>query len=410
VDALLAAPLEVLIWYVGALDRVPDFARAMLAGGLLVALLAWSRRKVPVHDVQFSMSFWKVSLVVLVVAPLGVWLLPASRLSVFVEDLQPLTPSAGLAWLAVLCIWAGGFLIGLAGMIHQLATSARAALAAPVVPEDDKLAQRLRHWQRRLGTSPQACLALTTDDRPSQVPGVPRLLLPRAAAHWPAAATDLLVIQALCRQKKHQGAWYLFAQTVACAYWPMTWVRQVAAGLLHDFHVAADNLAAACFQDEPGYHRALRQLEQRLTTPAGPGERGRSQVESARGSRLAAPTAYLQEVRATLRPQSTLRWDAAALSTAYERRRYAVWSEPGEKLAWLIGQSLLVALVVSSVTLREEPPEIERDFSITLDPSWMNTAFPDPARFAPPSTASQRRGAAAAKAETETAGTDESAP
>jgi len=59
-----------------------------------------------------------------------------------------------------------------------------------------------------------------------------------------------------------------------------------------------------------------------------------------------------------------------------------VWSEPGERLAWLIGQSLLVALVVSSVTLREEPPEIERDFSITLDPTWMNTAFPDPARFA----------------------------
>lgn len=394
-DRLLTAPLDVLIWYVSLLDRVPDFARAMLTAGLLVALLAWSRRKVPVHDVQFSISFWKISLVVLVLAPLGVWLLPGTRLSVFVEELEPLAPSVGLGWLALLGVWAGGFLTGLAGLVRQLATSIRAAVAAPVVPEDDKLAQRLRHWQRRLGASPRTRLALIPDDRPSHVPGVSRILLPRAAVHWPAAATDVLIIQALCRQKKHQGAWHLFGQVVACAYWPMTWVPRIATGLLHDFLVAADNLAAACYQDEPGYHRALRLLEQRLSTPAVPGSTDRPRNDTVRADRLTALTDYLQDLRATLRPGSTLVWDAAALSTAYQLRREAVWSEPGERLAWLIGQSLLVALLVSSVTLREEPPEIERDFSITLDPTWMNTAFPDPARFAPAPAPGNRRGAAA---------------
>jgi len=401
VDAVLAAPHDALIWYVGLLDRVPDFARAMLTGALLVALLAWSRRKVPVHDVQFSISFWKVSLIVLVIAPLAVWLLPATRLSVFVEDLEPPAPSAGLVWLALLGIWGAGFLVGLAGLVHQLAGAVRAALAAPVAA-DDKLAERLRHWQRRLGAAPRTRLVLVADDRPSQVPGVARIQLPRAALHWPAAATDLLVIQALCRQKKHHGAWYLFAQVVACAYWPVTWVRRVAAGLLHDFEVAADNLAAACYQDEPGYHRALRQLEQRLTPPPVPGTGGRAAAGTGSGGRLAAVSAYLRGVRATLTPQSTLRWDGSALSSAYARRRDAVWSEPGERLAWLVGQALLVALVVSSVTLRETPPEIERDFSITLNPSWMNTAFPDPARFAPPPGVTQRGDAT----ESESGGTE----
>jgi hypothetical protein len=336
-----------------------------------------------------------------VLAPLGVWLLPDTRLSVFVEELEPLAPSASLGWLMVLGTWAGGFLTGLVGLTRQLATSIRAAFAAPVVSEDDKLAQRLRHWQRRLGASPRIRLALIPEDRPSHVPGVPRILLPNAAIHWPAAATDLLIIQALCRQKKHQGAWHLFAQLVACAYWPVTWVRGSAAGLLHDFHVTADNLAAACYQDEPGYHRALRQLEQRLTTPAVPGSTDRPRDGTQRAGPLAALQSYLQSVRATLRPRSTLGLDAAALAAGYARRREAVWSEPGERLAWLIGQSLLVALVVSSVTLREEPPEIERDFSITLDPTWMNTAFPDPARFAPVPASGTRRGAAAGPDATE---------
>lgn len=385
-DALLDTPLAALIWYVGLLDRLPDFARAMLAGLLLVGLLALSRRSVPQRDVQFSLSFWKISLIILVAVPLVVWLLPATRITVFVERLDPALAPASAAWLALLGLWGLGFVAAMAALARGYVRTASRVMALPVVPEDDKLTQRLRHWQHRLGISGGRALVLTDSGQPTHLAGLPRVVLPRAAVHWPASAVDVLLIQALCRHRKHQGGWHLFAQVVACCYWPLPWVRRMGDGLLQDFHITADNLAAACYQDEPGYYRALRQIQQRMgstgTTSGGAETKVRAGIAAVAG-------AYLRHLRSAFRPAPGFAWDAGALAAAYDGRRAARWSEPGEKLAFLIGQSLLVAVLASGATLREVPPEIERDYSITLNPSWMDTAFPDPARFSSPPAATR---------------------
>ncbi len=100
--------------------------------------------------------------------------------------------------------------------------------------------------------------------------------------------------------------------------------------------------------------------------------------------RLAAPLqAYLGHLRRALQPDAALLLRGRALVTAHDQGGDIVWSEPGEKLAVLIGQSLLVAVLLTGSTLREAPPEVERDYSITLNPSWTNMAFPSPASDRP---------------------------
>jgi hypothetical protein len=379
VETLTDIPLDVLVWYVGLLDRIPDYWRAMIAGGLLVLMLAHSRRKVPARDVQFSISFAKTSLVVLAITPLVVWLLPASRFNVLVERLEPVEP-ANLAWLSALAVWLGGFLIGATRLLAGTVATRAGARALPTVAKDHKLSSRLAHWQRRLGIGRPLTLALA-GDTPRYLPGARRIVLPRAAEHWPAPAADVLIIQALCRMIKRQGRWHLLAQLVACAYWPVPWVRQVHERLTRDFHIATDTLAAACYQDNLGYQRALQQIEQRL----GPATDGSTAAADAGAiTRFRSLNAYRSHLGACFQPRPGIDWSAATLKRVHDERREVVWTEPGERLVVLVGQAVFVALLVGGVTLKEIPPEVERDYSITLNPKWMDTAFRNPSRYGSP--------------------------
>lgn len=363
-EPLADTSIGMLYWYVGTLDSLPEYVRAMIAGGLLVVLLRLSQSRVADRDVQFSISFSKVSLVALIAIPPVVWLLPQSRLVVFVEKLEPATEPWHLAWLSLLAIWGLGFLVGAVRLLGVYLGAARVCRSLPTVAPDHELNARLRHWQRRLGVDRPLSLALTDGERPRHLPGVRRIILQRAALHWPAAARDLVIIRELCRQKRHHGRWHLFAQLVASCYWPLPWVRKLHARLLGDFEVVADNLAEACYEDRLGYRRALRQMEQRMT-------------QSTAGSRPVEHRAGTcgHHLAALWLPQPCVDWDVDSLTRAHHRRRNALWTEPGEKLAFMIGHAALVALVVAGVTLKEVPPEVERDYSLTLDDSWMKTAF-----------------------------------
>jgi hypothetical protein len=369
VDALTASPIDGLLALIAALDRLPDYGRAMLASALLVLGLRALEKRIDGSEVQFGASFRKAALFALLAVPLLVVLFPSSRMVVFVEEMPATQGAAPWGWRLLLLLWTAGFLCALFSLGRAYGRQLEALRAGQPV-EDAAMLERLGHWQRRLGMRSTIGLVSVPEPRPVSLPGSRCLAVPAAALHWPAAPRDALLILKLCHLRRHHGVWHLLAQLVACCYWPVTWVQGLHQRLLADLELMADGMAESCFQDKLGYGRALRQLEQRMSVPASqraapaPKAEGRVPLRH----RL---DGYLAGLKALLQPAAALPWNVDAVAVAHERREGSRWGEPYERVVLFVGQAVFLALFLTGMTLKPLPPEVERTYLLPFEFAWM---------------------------------------
>jgi hypothetical protein len=353
---------SLLIGAIALLDALPDSIRALLAGLLLAVFLRFFESRIDEREWQLGQAFRKTSLVALMLVPLMVWLFPASRMVVFVEELP--TPSDGTAWpwrLVIGC-WALGAAIALLSLGHAHFRDRRRSAALPVL-DDDRLGERLRHWQRRLGLG-RAVTLVQAPDGPRLAGSGDRLELSAEVRHWPAAVCDVLMIQALCHLKRGHVRWHVMSGIVSCLYWPITWVQSLGAHLWRDLEQATETLARACYSDRMGYARAQKQLESRL---AGPAPRA-SDPPGIRPGRAA--NAYASALFGLFRPAVGPRWPRADLPDAPAADRGVVWTDPYDRVVLFTLQAAFFAFLLTGVTLRERPPEVEADYQLPFELLW----------------------------------------
>jgi hypothetical protein len=264
---------------IAVLDQLPDSVRGLLAALWLVALLwAFERFVVPrerwaklLSGYRWRIAHCRSALLALLLVPPAVALFPQSRLPVFV-DVLPMasTGTVGvlrwlvLGWLLIACL--------AAVLRYRERAAARRAIPAEVpVPESDQASRRARHWQQQLGVAAQPEVVFAAVAHPclrARRGASAMLVLPRGAAHWPAAVLDVALIRLLCEHCLRHAAWLAFASYVGCLYWPFSLVRDGYRRLLDDsFDEEAWALASACYRDPLGFRRARAQLEERLAAP-----------------------------------------------------------------------------------------------------------------------------------------------
>jgi len=372
----LHIPGDFLIGAIALLDSLPEAIRAMLAALLLVAFLRLFESRIATRELQLGLSFRKTALVSLLLIPLFVLLFPASRMVVFVEEL----PSAGgpqhWIWQVVVGFWALGCLTGMVQLVrrHRRSRVERQTLA---VLDDEKLTARVAHWRRRLGMQQPLTLKEVAGNRPVHSRSENTILLPAAARHWPGNVQDILLIQTLCHLQRRHHRWHLIGQMVSCIYWPVCWVQGLHRNLLTDFQRSADRLAESCYQDNIGYDRALRQLEQRLGPPVAARRRTASVDSQARlklSGRLAATgliiTDYLKEICRLLSPSAEPDWHIEGLLAQRQHDQPLLWTDPYDKVGLFVVQSVFFAFLLTGVTLKEKPPELEADYAMPFELLW----------------------------------------
>ena len=379
-EQVLDLPAEALLGVIAVLDGLPDYVRAMLASLLLVALLRFFDSRIAANEVQFGASFRKTALIALAAMPLVIWLVPSSRMVVFVEEMPSSTAATAWGWLALLGAWGLGCALALLRLARAHLELGRALSAAAGV-DDQKLLDRLDHWQRRLGSARSVTLCVVPGTCPQQVIGSARLGVPAAALHAPAPVQDVLIIQALCQRKKRLRFWHLLAQLISCCYWPITWVPRLHARLLEDLELVIDGMAESCYGDKSGYARALRQIEERFAEPAT--ERGRSPKGGTAADTAGAPgPGRMAALRSTLEryaldlqrlyfPAAAPRWRAEALPAVHARHDELQWGEPYERVVLFVGQAVFLAFLITGMTLRPMPPEIEKTYMLPFQFAWM---------------------------------------
>jgi len=360
----MAAILQTLITgTIGWLDVLPDGLRAMLAALVLAGALAWFEKRIPLQETHYGQSYRKTALVALLVVPMLVWLLPASRMVVFV-DILPVRPSSlHLIANSTYAVWLAGVAVTMSGKLLAWWKRRRLLRALPVV-SDARLTSRLTHWRTRLGMASPAVLHASTDDLPGFFDSGRQLLFPAMAVHWPASQQDVLIINALCSLKRHHHRWHRLAQLVGCVYWPVTWVQQLNANLCRDLELTASDLSDSCYQDHLGYARALRQLEQRLM----PADHSRS---ASRGGNRSpgVVTRYGTGLWALFR-EAEPRWQIDRLLSARAGGSSARWKDPYDRVVLAVGQAVFLAVLLTGVTLRERPPDIEEKYLMPFGLLW----------------------------------------
>ena len=360
---ILAIPGELLIGAIAALDSLPDFIRAMLTALVLAGLLRYFEVRIPPNEVQYGQSFRKSAFISLILIPLFVYVFPASRMVVFVEDLTLPAPTDHWLWQTLLFAWLAGFLLTL-GQFARAQLKTRKEVAGLPRIEDEKLLARLAHWQRRLGMSREISLVQFSGDQPRRFMTKSRTGIPTAAMHWPGSVQDVVLIQALCHLQKRHARWHLIAQFVSSLYWPITWVQTLHAHLLEDFERSTDALADSCYRDHLGYARALSQLEQRTKPP------GQAASEDEIRERPRAPARYVARIRHLFTPAAEPHWN---LEASLADRREAVkplWRDPYDKVVLFVGQAIFLAFLSTGVTLEEKPPEIDRNYDLPFAVLW----------------------------------------
>jgi len=363
-----------LIGCVALLDSLPDYIRALLCAGMLVAFLRYFESRIPADDIQYSEAFCKTSLLALLIVPLLVGLLPSMRMVVFVDELTPAVVASNSGWLLVPGVWLAG--LGLSfGMLVLGCLRRRRHLDGLLRPlDDERLCGRLRHWQTRLGMRRRMSLVVIGGAEPGINPGRHRIGLPSAALHWPPGAQDVLLIHQLCHVKLRHRGWHLLSQVVICVYWPVTWLAVLRRRLLAGFQLATDGLAETCFSDSMGYSNGLRQVEQRLLNP--PPVKEKPRVPSESGSwphrMIEACRGYAARLSELLKPECEL---PCHVRSWKETRRALRWVEPYDKVFLFVGQSVLIAFLLTGVTLRETPPVVEADYRFLFEVNWMDEYF-----------------------------------
>lgn len=361
---MTAAAQAFLTGAMGWLDVLPDGLRALLAALVLAGVLSRFEKRIPIGEIQYGQSFRKAALVALLVIPLFVWLVPASRMVVFVEAL-PRAP-ASLSWIAIgtCLVWLSGVAVSSVVTLLGWRRQRQAVRSLPVVA-DDRLTSRLAHWRARLGMHAPAELHTSPDDRPRFLDSSARLLFPAAALRWPTNQQDVLIINGLCSLKRHHHRWHRFARFVSCVYWPVTWVQRLHGNLLRDFELTAGALADSCYQDRLGYGRSLRQLEQRLA----PATRLRAGNERRDDRPVSALRRYRSALADLLRPDDPP-WQVEALVAARTDGSEPRWKDPYDRVVLFVGQAIFLAVLTTGVTLRERPPETEDRYLMPFGLLW----------------------------------------
>jgi len=229
----------------------------------------------------------------------------------------------------------------------------------------------LTHWRTRLGMAAPGVLFASPGDQPGFFDSGSRLLFPAAAVRWPANQQDVLIINALCSLKRHHHGWRRFAQLVSCVYWPVTWVPQLHANLRRDLELSASDLADSCYQDRLGYARTLRQLEQRLapvdrSRAATGGGDDRPSVALAR-----ALARYGTRLTELLRGSETeVRWQIGRLLATRAGGNDPRWKDPYDRVVLAVGQAVFLSVLLTGVTLRERPPDIDDRYLMPFGLLW----------------------------------------
>ena len=369
-ETVLTIPQDLLLGAIALLDAMPDGARAALAAGFLVLLLRPFEARIPSFEIQYGQSFRKTALIALVLIPAFVWLVPASRMTVYVEELGPPDPGVHPFWLGLLSVWLLGLLATLAAFIRaELKTQAEMRSLALV--EDDKLITRMRHWQRRLGVEAEIKLVEITGIEPKFFASTELVAFPAAAQHWPGNQQDVLLIVSLVHLKRRHRRWHRLGGLVSCIYWPVPWVQALADHLILDFQKAADRLAESCYQDRLGYDRALRQLAQRLEAPARGAAGSTEQSEPGLPAKLAAAwQRYSNALRNLLDPATEPAWRLTDLLSERSSDNQLSWTDPYDRVVLFVGQAVFLAFLLTGTTLEERPPEIDYEYSFPFELLW----------------------------------------
>lgn len=363
---------SLLIDCVAAVDALPVYIRAFFAGLLLCILLRFFESRIRAEEVLYSISFRKTAFVVLLIIPLLVVLFPVGRVVVFVDELPQRSSSIPWGWLLLLLIWASGFIATTGRLIHSYLNSYRKLKSLPTISADNKLTARLHHWQQQLGITLPLTLVQGTGPAGRRLPGSRQIVVPASALHWPAGSQDVLLIRELCELKVHHHAWHCLAQTVACCYWPLTWVPRMHNRMSADFHLAADALAESCYRDPLGYDRALQQIARnQMPATASRAESATDASVTRMQQLLNRLQRYRDAVASLWQPETIPELDFEQLFAARAIRDRQRKTEPYDKVFWFIGQAVFVALLVSGPTLRQTPPEIEQDFALPFEVLWM---------------------------------------
>lgn len=300
--------MGVVAQLVALLDALPDAGRGLLGGLLLLLLLllfdVWAKRAgagpAPPEEFETRRERWrrlrksfagyrwriahtKTSLLALLLVPLVIAVLPNIRMPVYVDAL-PASSASALAWVNVVV---GVWLVISTGLAVRLllrwrvqpqslwlhrATAASTDAAVPALANTQfdeapvAIANRQAHWQRRLGFQRAVALRIGPVSEPLSRDLPYRVIdLPKASAHWPAAATDVALIIPLCHLSLQHHRWLRFAALMGCLYWPFAYTRQTLPMRLgKDFELAARELAQSCYRDPLGFKRAEKQLHDRL--------------------------------------------------------------------------------------------------------------------------------------------------
>ncbi|HEY5645184.1 MAG TPA: hypothetical protein VIS76_04550 [Pseudomonadales bacterium] len=364
----MTALRDLLVNLLGMIDVMPAGMRALTTALVLAGALTFFEKRIPGPQTQYGQSFRKTALVALLAVPAFVWLAPASRMVVFVEALPDSPSWMAVLWWAFTLTWLAGFTVTASAVLSRQLASARVLRSLPRV-DDAKLLARLDHWCARLGRTSRPEVLLAPGDQPAYLLSGTQLVFPAAALRWPVNQQDALIINGLCSLMNSHRRWHRIGAFVACVYWPVRSIQRVHANLLKNLRLAASDLAESCYQDRLGYTRALRQLAQRLKPRAKDLSRTREATIADNGRRVGAVQRCLRALRA-LMPADDPVWDPGELLAARTQEAVRLWTDPYDRVVLFIGQAVLVAVLVTGVTLRERPPETEERFLMPFGLVW----------------------------------------
>ncbi|MFP6837875.1 MAG: hypothetical protein VB948_17395 [Pseudomonadales bacterium] len=336
---------DVLVMLVGSLDSLPNMGRLFLSALLLALLLGFINGRIAPINAAMGVSYRKSALLALLIVPALAHVVIGVRLVLLVEELPALGSAPDTVWWSLLAGWLVG--VGYLGkrslgaMGLRVRSSSISLSISLSIEENDlvdaKLAGRFDHWRNRLDVARDVRL-VTGDNEVPLAHGVftPKIILPRAVAHWPLAAQDFLIAPELCYLKRNTRLWSVIGEIVAVMYWPVPWVREIAAGLGTSLKVTCNRLAMSCFNDRLGYQRASRQLEQRLQAQSD----GRVFVK--------------QEVKQEI--EREVEWepdDDSPGGRAQYRRRSQRKDPQYDRVFWLLLQAMAVVFILTGPTLRQ---------------------------------------------------------
>lgn len=369
----MTIPQDLLLGAIAILDAMPDGARATLASAFLIVFLRYFEASIPSFEIQYGQSFRKTALVALLLIPAFVWLVPASRMTVYVETLNTAATGTHPFWLALVGLWLAGLLISLTALIRRQFRLRIEMNALPSI-DDEKLVNRLAHWHRRLGLERAVTLVEVPGTEPRFLSAHRLVAFPAAARHWPGNLQDVLLIVSLAHLKRRHRRWHRIGWVVSCIYWPAPWVQQLADNLIRDFQQSADELAESCYRDRLGYDRALRQLAQRLVSPAENASGASNGDDQSAPGILQKLTSgwrnYTRSLRRLLDPTIEPPWRLADLLSERSADNQLSWTDPYDRVVLFVGQAVFLAFLLTGTTLKERPPEVDYEYSFPFELLW----------------------------------------